>query len=51
MNHNESEFEKKLQKFSVVKVCPKCGQLSLLYKKNTVYCTNCDYEEELPAMR
>ncbi len=51
MNHDEPDFEKKLQKFSVVKACPKCNQLSLLFKKGSVYCTNCGYEESIPTAR
>lgn len=51
MDHDEPEFEKKLRKFSVIKECPKCKQLSLSFRSNSIYCTNCGYEEQLPAMR
>ncbi|MBI2646873.1 hypothetical protein HYW99_00165 [Candidatus Woesearchaeota archaeon] len=47
MNHNEQEIEKKLHKFSVIKVCPKCRQLSLAYSRNSIYCSNCGFKEEM----
>lgn len=51
MNHDEPDFEKRLQKFSVVKKCPKCGELALSYKEGLVICTNCGYEERVPSAR
>ena len=51
MNHDEHEFEKKLQKFSVVKKCPQCKQLSLSFNGSLIICSNCGYEEQMPVMR
>ena len=51
MNHDEPDFEKKLQRFSVVKECPKCRQLSLSFKENKISCSNCGYEEKVPTIR
>jgi len=51
MNHDEPHFEKKMQKLSVAKKCPKCGQLSLSFKNNEVCCENCGYAEKVPAIR
>ena len=51
MNHDEPNFNKKLQKFSVVKKCPGCNQLTLSFKNNSICCTNCGYEEKVPAIR
>ena len=51
MNHDEPDFEEKLQKFSVVKACPRCNQLSLSFKHNFIVCTNCGYEEKVPTIR
>ena len=51
MNHDEPGFEKKLQKFSVVQKCPRCKKLSLSYQNNKIYCPDCGYEEQAPALR
>jgi len=51
MDDDEPMFEKKLRKFSVVKECPRCKQLSLSFKNSSVYCENCGYEEQLPMMK
>ena len=51
MNHDEPEFRKKLQKFSLVKQCPMCNQLALTFKNDAVYCSNCGYEEKVPSLR
>ncbi|MBI2558390.1 hypothetical protein HYW20_03630 [Candidatus Woesearchaeota archaeon] len=51
MNRDEPNFEKKLRKFSIVKQCPMCKQLSLSFKNNAVQCSNCGYEQQLPVTR
>ena len=50
MNNDEPDFEKKAQKFSVVEECPKCGHISLSFKENRLYCSNCGYDEKIPAL-
>jgi ribosomal protein S27AE len=47
MNHDD----KKIPKFSVVQECPKCGQLTLSFKANKIVCSNCGYEENVPAIK
>ena len=51
MNHDEPKFEEKLQKFSVVQECPRCRKLSLSFRENRILCSNCGYEEKIPAIR
>ena len=51
MNHDDDNFEKKLRKFSVAKQCPRCGQLTLIFENKKICCTNCGYEEQMPALR
>ena len=51
MNHDEPEFEKELHKFSVVKICPSCKQLSLSFKDNKICCANCGYEEKVQTIK
>ena len=45
--NDEQDFEKKLQKFSIIKQCPKCKKLALSYKDYSIRCTNCSYEVEI----
>ncbi|MBI3027341.1 hypothetical protein HYY70_04455 [Candidatus Woesearchaeota archaeon] len=51
MNHDEQWIDKKLRRFSVVKLCPKCKQPALSYGRNSIHCTNCGYEEDFPSVR
>ncbi|MBI2655473.1 hypothetical protein HYX06_03560 [Candidatus Woesearchaeota archaeon] len=51
MNHDDEDFENKTRKFSVVQQCPKCGQLSLAFRKGKVFCANCSYNEDIPMLR
>ncbi|MBI2657718.1 hypothetical protein HYX08_03410 [Candidatus Woesearchaeota archaeon] len=51
MNRGGPDFEKNLQKFSVVQECPRCRQLSLSFKQGMIICSNCGYEEKIPAIR
>lgn len=51
MNHDDKKFEKNVPKFSVVKECPKCGQLSLSFKSDKIICSSCGYEQSIPAIR
>jgi ribosomal protein L37E len=51
MNHDEPEFEKKVPKFSVVRECPKCGQLSLSFREGKIICSNCGYGENVTAIK
>ena len=50
MNHGNG-LKKKLQRFSVVQKCPRCGQLSLSFRENKICCSNCGYEERVPTVR
>ncbi len=50
MNHDEEHFGKKLQRFSVVEQCPRCGKLSLSVKGNAIYCESCGYKQDLPSI-
>lgn len=50
MSHGEPDFEKELQKFSVVKRCPKCGQLALSSKDGALQCSSCGYEQKIPKI-
>jgi len=50
MNHDERNFEKELQKFSVVKKCPRCGQLALSSKNGELQCSSCGYEQKIPKI-
>ncbi|MBI2660572.1 hypothetical protein HYX07_05405 [Candidatus Woesearchaeota archaeon] len=49
MNYDEPKFDKKM--FSVVQECPKCGQLCLSYRQNKIICSNCGYEQSVPAIK
>ena len=51
MNHDEPNFDRKVQKFSVVQKCPRCGQISLSFKEKKIICSNCDYEQKVPTIR
>lgn len=45
MNHDEGHWKKQLEKFSLVKKCPKCGKLSLIYRENKIICSECGFEQ------
>ena len=49
MNHDEELFKK--EKFSVVKKCPKCGSLSLVYEEGKIKCSKCGFEQGLPRIK
>ena len=51
MNHDEPDFENELKKFSVVKLCPKCKELSLSFKRGSLICENCGYMEKINTVR
>ena len=51
MNHDGEKFENKIRKFSVVQECPKCGQLSLAFRKGKIVCASCGYNEDIPMVR
>lgn len=51
MNHDEEFIKKKMEKFSVVKKCPKCGSLSLSYADGKIKCSECGFEQDLPKIR
>lgn len=45
MNHDEERFRKELEKFSLVKKCPRCGKLGLGYKEGKIICSECGFEQ------
>ena len=47
---DNDDTEKKVRKFSVVKECPKCRQLSLSFKDNKLVCSSCGYNENIPSV-
>jgi len=51
MSRDEPDFEKELQKFSVVKRCPRCGQLALSSKDGALQCSGCGYEMKIPKIK
>lgn len=51
MNHDGEFFRRKMQKLSVVKKCPRCGQLALKSKDGEISCENCGYSEKVPTLR
>ena len=47
MNHDEEHFKKELEKFSLVKKCPKCGKLSLRFREDKLICSECGFEQNI----
>ncbi|MBL7054340.1 hypothetical protein ISS05_01115 [Candidatus Woesearchaeota archaeon] len=45
MNHDEEHWKKQTEKFSLAKICPKCGKLSLSYREDKLICSECDFEQ------
>lgn len=45
MNHDEEHWKKQTEKFSLVKKCPKCGKLSLIYREGKIICSGCGFEQ------
>ncbi|MBI2548478.1 hypothetical protein HYW21_03945 [Candidatus Woesearchaeota archaeon] len=48
MKDSLTDFTEKLRKTSVVKECPRCGNLTLMYAGKKIICTHCGFEEDLP---
>ncbi|HLC50535.1 MAG TPA: hypothetical protein VJI97_03850 [Candidatus Nanoarchaeia archaeon] len=44
---NDEDIARKLRKFSVVKQCPKCGQLSMEYVNGKIMCSGCGFEQNV----
>ncbi|HLC65404.1 MAG TPA: hypothetical protein VJI46_04750 [Candidatus Nanoarchaeia archaeon] len=52
MDGDEEDWEKRLEKVSLTKRCPKCNGLSLRYneKLGKIVCDDCGFETSMPKM-
>ncbi len=51
MNHDEGQWKKEFENFSLVKKCPKCGKLSLIYQEGKIACSECGFEQVIGKVK
>jgi ribosomal protein S27AE len=47
----DEDLLKNAVKFKPVRVCPRCGNISLYFKKDKIICSECGYSENIPQVK